>query len=46
VVGVRAVGHGTRIFVAIAREKCLGASCTTQFEVLVSDDQAKSWHST
>jgi hypothetical protein len=46
VVGVRAVGHGTRLFVVIAREKCAGAACVTQFEVLVSDDQAKSWHST
>ncbi|MBI5538095.1 MAG: hypothetical protein HY898_35565 [Deltaproteobacteria bacterium] len=42
--GVRVIGSGTRLFAVLAREKCAGNSCTTTFEMLVSDDQAKSWH--
>lgn len=43
--GVRVLGVGTRIFMALARETCSSpGACNTTFEALVSDDNAHSWH--
>ena len=40
---VKLMGIGNRLVAAFARETCQ-PQCTTQFELLVSEDDAKSWH--
>ena len=42
--GLRFVGMGQRMVGVVAREACaVGSGCVTSFEVLVSDDDARSW---
>jgi len=41
--GLRFVGMGQRMLGVVARESCDGENCTTAFELLVSDDNARSW---
>jgi hypothetical protein len=44
VTGVHLVGMGERMVATFARETCAGEDkCTTTFEVLLSDDAAKTW---
>ena len=41
--GVRLIGMDKRFVAVFTRESCSGAECTTSFEMLVSDDEAKTW---
>jgi hypothetical protein len=41
--GIRLMGMGGRLVAVLARETCSSKDCTTSFEFLRSDDQAKSW---
>lgn len=44
--GVHFVGQGTKLFAALARQACQNeTTCTTSFELLVSEDGAKTWKS-
>ncbi len=41
--GVHFVGVDKRMIGVVAREACAGTSCTTSFEIVVSDDDARTW---
>jgi hypothetical protein len=41
--GVYLASMGTRVVAIMARETCNGNACTTAFELLVSEDAAKTW---
>jgi hypothetical protein len=41
--GLHFAGMGTRMFAVVARESCEGQGCRTTFEIVVSEDAARTW---